>query len=195
MKPLRTTLLLFVVPALIAALAPAAFIYDRAAILSGAWWRLATGHWVHFSASHAAWNLLVLIGAGTWLERARPGALLRYTPSAALAIGLGLLCFTPTMDNYGGLSGLAVGVVVLLALTHLTDSTRQDRGWWLVVLALVAGKILWEAHAGRMVFSELDADTYVPSVAAHVLGAVTALLYHAAVRITALFSQPRTLPS
>jgi len=186
MKPLRTTLLLFVVPSLLAALVPASLIYDRAEILAGAWWRLATGQWVHFSASHAAWNLLVLLAAGTWLEHVRPGALLRYTLSAAPLLGVGLLIVAPTMSRYGGLSGLAVGVIVLLALIQLDHPARRDRGWWFAVLALVAGKILWEAQVGRALFSELAADTFVPSVAAHVLGAATALLYHAAARTASL---------
>lgn len=181
MKPLRAALLLYGLPALAAAAAPSLFIYDRVAILAGQWWRIGTGHWVHFSASHLGWNLLVLLAAGTWLERLRPRALLRYTLVATPLIGLGLLVLAPAMTTYGGLSGLAVGAVVLLALT-LLDAAPAGRAWWLVTLALVAGKIAWEACAGVALFSRFGPGEVVPSLAAHVLGAITALAFFVSVR-------------
>lgn len=181
MKPLRTALLLFGLPALGAAAAPAAFVYERTAILHGEWWRLCTGHWVHFSASHAAWNLLVLLLSGTWLERLRPGVLLRYTLLTAPLLGLGLLAFAPTMTTYGGLSGMAVGAVVLLGLT-LLDAAPAGRLWWLVALALVAGKIAWEAATSEAIFSRFASGAISPSVESHLLGAVLGLATFVSVR-------------
>ena len=32
--------------------APEAWVYDRAAIESGEWWRLISGHWVHSDGAH-----------------------------------------------------------------------------------------------------------------------------------------------
>ena len=37
-----------------------ALVYDRSAILTGELWRLVTGHWVHFSASHLFYDVTVL---------------------------------------------------------------------------------------------------------------------------------------
>lgn len=179
MKSLRAPLALVALPALLAALAPAACLYDRAAILRGEWWRLVTGHWVHFSASHAAWNLLVLVVAGAWLEHVRPGALARFTLLAAPLIGLGLFTLAPTMAFYGGLSGVAVGAVVLLALTQ--PSRRPNaRSWWCAVLLLVAAKLAWETTHAAALFSDFDDTTIRPSLESHWLGAGLALAYHAA---------------
>ena len=80
MRSLRIALLLFGLPASLLWLVPgttAPLLYERAALLDGAWWRLWTGHWVHFSMSHLAWNVAVLLGAGAWLERLQPGLLFR----------------------------------------------------------------------------------------------------------------------
>lgn len=189
MKNIRPPFLLFALPAALAALAPTACLFDRAAILRGEWWRLATGHWVHFSASHAAWNLLALLIAGAWLERVRPGALLRYTLFAAPVIGLGLLAAAPTMTLFGGLSGLAVGVVTLLALTQLA-SAPAARGWWCAALALITVKLAWETASGAALFTHFASDSIRPSAESHLLGAATAALYFlttsAAARISAL---------
>lgn len=192
MKTLRTPLVLFALPVALAALAPVASRFDRAAILHGEWWRLVTGHWVHFSVSHAAWNLLALLAAGAWLERVRPGALLRYTLLAAPLISLGLLALAPTMAFYGGLSGLAVGVVVLLALTRLS-ATTSTLAWWCAALALVAAKLAWESAGGGAAFSDFGPAAIRPSVEAHWLGAVTALAYHAAALGIAPRPSPRKL--
>jgi len=194
MKTLRTPLALFALPAALAALAPAACRFDRLAILHGEWWRLVTGHWVHFSVSHAAWNLLVLLVAGTWLERARPGVLWRYTSLAAPLIGLGLLVFAPTMALYGGLSGLAVGVAVLLALTQLSAAPAA-RAWWCAALTLIAAKLAWETASGAALFSDFGPTAIRPSSEAHWLGAVTALAYHAITLGAARFLSPQKLPA
>lgn len=194
MKTLRPPLALFALPAALAALAPAVCLYDRNAILGGEWWRLVTGHWVHFSSSHAAWNLFVLLVAGAWLERVRPGALTRFTLVAAPVIGLGLLAAEPTMALYGGLSGLAVGVVVLLALTQLSVAPTA-RAWWLATLVLVVAKLAWEITSGTALFSDFHSAAIRPSFAAHVFGALTALAYHAAALVIAPRPLPPTLPA
>ncbi|MBI2813633.1 MAG: rhombosortase [Opitutae bacterium] len=180
MKALRSNLQLFALPALLLGLAPRVFLYDRTAIMHGEAWRLWTGHWVHFSASHLAWNLVVLLGAGTWLEQARPGLPGRFTLVGAPLISLGLLGLTPAMQAYGGLSGLATGVLVLLALVQL-QARAAERGWWIGLLGLVAAKILHDAtHAGPLL-SRFETGVHQASAAAHVLGAglaAAAFLFH-----------------
>ncbi len=174
MKALRHTLLLFALPAALVASAPAAFLYDRAAILQGEWWRLWTGHWVHFSFSHLAWNLVVLLGAGTWLEHRQPGAARRYALAAAPLISLGLLAGASEMHTYGGLSGLATGLVALLALVQIRTQPAE-RGWWLAVLALTAGKIAADAVCSAPLFSRFETGSIQISTLAHLLGALLAL--------------------
>jgi rhomboid family GlyGly-CTERM serine protease len=177
MKSVRPVLLL-AAPALLG-LVPAVrevLLYDRAAILQGEWWRLWTGHWVHFSASHLAWNLLVLASAGAWLERVRPGSLLRFLAVAAPVLGVSFLAGAPDMSSYGGLSGLATGVVVLLALVQL-GRRRADRSGWLGVLVLVGLKLAFDATHPAPLLSRFEAQAVRPSVLAHAAGAAAALIY------------------
>ena len=177
MKALRTSLLLFGLPAIFIWLMPAtqtAFLYNRIAILNGDWWRLWTGHWVHFSGSHLAWNLAVLLGAGAWLARRHQGLLLTYTLIVAPLISLALLLGEPAMQIYGGLSGLATGVVVLLALTEL-GRRGSDRVWWCGLLVLVAAKTGVDAVRGDSLFVGFGAQAVRSSVLAHAAGAVAAV--------------------
>jgi len=195
MKALRTTLLLFGLPALLVWLVPtthAALLYERAAILNGKWWRLWTGHWVHFSTSHLMWNLAVLLGAGVWLERLQPGWLLRLALVVAPVLSLALLAGEPAMQTYGGLSGLATSAVVLLALVQL-QWRGTDRVWWWAILLLVATKTGADAVRGDSLFVGFGTHAIRSSVLAHAAGAVAAVALFLA---RATRSQPEpALPS
>jgi rhomboid family GlyGly-CTERM serine protease len=181
MKSLRAPLLLFVLPAVLVALVPMShrlLVLDRHALAAGEIWRLWTGHWVHFSASHLGWNLAVLVAAGTWLERLHPGRLFRHTLVAAPLIGSAVLAGEPGLDFYGGLSGLATGVVVLLALPQVRTS-GAGRWLWAGVLALVALKLVRDQVAPAALFADLGTSGARASTTAHAAGAVAALLHHA----------------
>ncbi len=175
---LPTVILLFALPAALLFTVPGAadsLLYDRAAILQGEWWRLWTGHWVHFLPSHLFWNLAVLLGAGLWLERLHPGWLLRYTLIAAPLISLALLLGESAMHSYGGLSGLAAGVVTGLALTQIRRR-RADRLWWGGLLVLVAAKLFVDARHGPL-FSDFSSTPIRSSALAHAAGAGIALAF------------------
>ena len=199
MKAFGPVLLLYVCPALLLWCAPGihdAFLYDRAAILHGAGWRLWTGHWVHFSPSHLFWNLAVLLGAGVWLERLLPGWLLRYTLIAAPLISLALLLGEPAMHFYGGLSGLATGVVVGLALGQIR-LRGDDRAGWSVLLALVGAKMVLDILHANPLFSRFDALAVRSSGLSHMVGAAVALAFFLSRQTLfciPLFRVPRSAP-
>jgi rhomboid family GlyGly-CTERM serine protease len=96
-----------------------ALAYRRTAILDGQWWRLWSGHLVHFSARHAVLDGAVLALIGMVLEprfgARRMGAILL---AGAPLIGMSLLVLVPDMEHYRGASGLgmlltaAVGVLL-----------------------------------------------------------------------------------
>ena len=184
MQPLRVPLLLFAVPAVFVALASAApdwLVLDRDALAAGQIWRLWTGHWVHFSASHLGWNLVVLLAAGTWLECVRPGRLWRHALVVTPFISLAILVLEPGLQAYGGLSALATGAVVLLGL-HQLRTPDASRLLWIGVLGLVvlkcAGDVL---HLGPG-FARYDEATVRTSTTAHAAGAIVAVLQFAAGR-------------
>ncbi|HEX2853261.1 MAG TPA: rhombosortase [Opitutaceae bacterium] len=147
--------------------------YDRALILEGEWWRCVTGNWVHFSGSHLFWNLVVLLPTGIWLEGRCPRRARLLYVSAPIAIGAVLLALDPALSRYAGLSGIASGVVALLALSHLASSPN-DRWFWRAVLGLIALKIVAEMLVGRPYFARfVPGDVYAVPLA-HLTGVACA---------------------
>jgi len=153
-------------------------VYDRSAILSGEIWRMFTGHWVHFSFRHLVYDLVPLGLAGWIIEtRGQPG-FGWFCALAPWAISAALLVFEPQMRFCGGLSGLATGALVFLALGGLSD----PRPWrWVcgAVLLALAGKTLFELAAGRSVLDTLAGLPVVVSVTSHIAGAATAFFSYA----------------
>lgn len=179
MKSLRAPLLLFALPAVLVAFATArhdALLLDRTALADGGLWRLWTGHWVHFSASHLLWNLAVLVPVGAWLERVRPGLLWRHALVATPFLSCGILLLEPNLQAYGGLSALATGAVVLLAL-HQFRAAGAGRWWWAGVLALVAAKIMVEARLGGVGFARYGSSAVRTAWSAHAAGALAAVVH------------------
>jgi rhomboid family GlyGly-CTERM serine protease len=180
MKSLRTSLFLFGLPAVLFAFMPARhglLLLDRTAVFAGQIWRLWSGHWVHFSASHLVWNLAVLLAAGAWIERVRPGLLLRHILLAAPFISVVVLACEPALQAYGGLSGLATGVVVLLAL-HQLRTPGSLRWLWAAVLALVAVKTLHDTTHAAPWLTDYGRAGVRSSRTAHAAGASAALLHY-----------------
>lgn len=150
-------------------------VYDRSAILSGEVWRLLTGNWVHFSASHLLYDLLALGIAGWIIERRGYPYLGLLCVLSALSIGTILLAIRPEMQFYGGLSGVATAAIVYLALHGL----KEPGPWrWICAAALVLtlGKVLLESMTGRLTFAAVDRVPFAPVPLGHVVGGLTASL-------------------
>jgi len=162
----------------------AALVYDRSAILAGELWRLLTGHWVHFGATHLLYDA-ILLGLGGWVIAQR-----RYRHFAALcllsalSISLSLLVLRPDMAFYGGLSGLAMASTVYLALKGLGEPAPW-RGASALVLLLCAGKLLYEAWLGPLGLVDTEAGWVVEPLS-HAIGAGCAVMVY-------LGSTPRRL--
>ena len=122
-------------------------IYNRADILAGEAWRMWTGHLVHFNPGHLLWDLAVFLPAGAWLEWTAPALTRWFYALTPLAISALLLSVEPTLGYYAGLSGLATGVLVLLAIVQLRRDTVGPRWFWPGVLLLVAAKVVVELRA------------------------------------------------
>jgi rhomboid family GlyGly-CTERM serine protease len=120
-------------------------IYDRTAIFEGEVWRCWTGHVTHFTTSHLLWNLAIFVPTGWWLESAWPRQARWYYAIAPFIISGLLLAFDPALARYAGLSGVATGVLVLLAGLQLAKPARTEPWWiWVGVLAMVAFKVGYE---------------------------------------------------
>jgi len=162
----------------------AMLVYDRPAILSGEFWRLFTGHWVHFSTRHLIYDTGAFAIAG-WMIESRGhknfGWLCLVSP---LLIGISLLLFTPNLARFGGLSGMATAAVTYSALAGL-DGERRWRRIGMIVLCLTAGKIIFEFACGGFVFVHFG-DTQINSVPLnHLMGALSACFIHFVMNPTA----------
>jgi rhomboid family GlyGly-CTERM serine protease len=152
-------------------------IFDRTLLLSGDWWRWLTGHWVHFSRSHLAWNLAVLVPAGIWCERIIPAQARWLFVLAPMVISTALFVADPELSRYAGLSGIAAAMLTLLALTQLRTGAT-DRWFWRTVLALLTLKIAAEAMLASPLFAHFPDATVRSVPLAHVAGMVTAAVVH-----------------
>jgi rhomboid family GlyGly-CTERM serine protease len=148
---------------------------DRARVLRGEFWRLWSGHLVHFGGSHLLWNLAVLVPAGVLGERCAPRETRLLYGFGTPAIGLVLLGFESQMETYAGLSGLATGLLTLLGCVKLGESSRGDRWFWGALLALVALKTGGEFLARGPLVASLAGDVR-PVPLAHVAGIACALV-------------------
>jgi rhomboid family GlyGly-CTERM serine protease len=152
------------------------FIYDRDLLKQGQWWRSWTGHLVHFGRSHLFWDLVVLLPAGCWLESTWPKFTRWFYLGCPLTISAILYVFEPALLRYGGLSGLATGVLVLLAGLQLRLGAFRPTSLWWGVLGLVGFKIGNEMIVGApLLVSDLSGS--VRSVPlAHLGGAACGIL-------------------
>jgi rhomboid family GlyGly-CTERM serine protease len=152
-------------------------IYDRSAILSGQFWRLFTGHWVHFSIAHLVWDAIPL-GIAGWIIESRGwprfGWFCLLTP---WMISAAALIFEPHMSFCGGLSGMATAMITLLVLDGLSDAPTWR---WVCVAALLAlvTKICFELATGHGLFVSGNGVPAVVSVTNHATGAIAALAFY-----------------
>jgi rhomboid family GlyGly-CTERM serine protease len=173
---------LFIAVALIALLCqchPAwrpVLLYDRAAIAGGQWWRLWTGHVVHFGWPHFVTDtgLWVILGfmLGGNPTRLFPVALF-LVPAA---ISAAVYFFAPDMMRYGGLS--AVDLTLLLFVAGRGWQHNWKDWFWPAVLVIYVGEIVFEAtlgqgHGGGMIRFD-DPQIHV-ATSAHIAAAACAV--------------------
>jgi rhomboid family GlyGly-CTERM serine protease len=151
-------------------------IYERSLIFKEQLWRLWSGHVVHFGLSHFTWNLAVFLPSGVWLERLWPATTRWFYALSPLIISAALLLLDPTLTRYAGLSGIATGMLVLLACLQLGRRKEEPAWFWVSVLALVGIKIGVELFTGEPVFVSGFGDIRTVPLA-HIFGILSALVF------------------
>lgn len=116
--------------ALYAALGPApeAWVYDRAAIADGEWWRLFSGHWLHGDGGHLGWNLVALLLLSGLVESRGRWLLLACLLLGSLVVDAVLGLAMPDLAYYCGLSGV-LNALLLPALAGLWRHEDSLRMW------------------------------------------------------------------
>ncbi|MDP5239844.1 rhombosortase [Uliginosibacterium sp. 31-16] len=137
--------------------APAALVFDRAAIASGEVWRLLTGHLVHSDAGHALWDIGALAIIGWLMEAQGRRRMLLAALVGVVAVDVCLWWAMPGLEFYCGLSGL-LNTLFVVALAGLWKAHRHPV---FPLAALVLGvKLVAEIVAGQ----SLVVSTAWPSV-------------------------------
>lgn len=152
-------------------------IYDRNAVVQGEWWRIWTGHLVHFGWPHFVADAGLFLILGRLIERVHP-----VISRAALVVMPVVICATinwldPAMVRYGGLSAVDFGLLIFLA----------GRGWqrdwvdwfWPAVMAIYIGEVILEAtyghgHGGGMI--QFDDPSVRVGTSAHIGGGACGVL-------------------
>lgn len=164
---------------LLAQLVPAArdlLIYDRIAIAAGEWWRVWTGHVVHFGWPHfvADTGLLLIIGWTIGREFPRTSWLgLALMPAV---ISGAIYFLDPEMMRYAGLSAVNLGLLLLLAARGWRGDLR-DWFWPAIVVIYVVelGYEIWKGGQGGG-FIAFDEPGVKVATSAHLAAVAYALL-------------------
>lgn len=142
--------------------------YRRTAVLHGQLWRLLSGNLIHLGWVHLLRDLagLFLIW-GLFATRMRERTWLALILVCAMAVGLGLLAFSPQIAWYVGISGVLFGLFCAGALLEWRQRPLYA-GALLLGMAVVIG---WTLHAGALPGETRDlGGAVVPQ--AHLYGAL-----------------------
>ncbi len=119
--------------------------YQRHGIAAGQWWRLVSGHWVHWGTQHLLFNLA---GLGLlWAILARhfsPQQWLVIALGTIAAIDLGLWFMQPEVVWYVGASGVLHGAWAAGGVAEWR--WREPRSWLLLSILIV--KLCYEQLTG-----------------------------------------------
>ena len=140
--------------------------YEREAILSGEYWRLLSGHFVHGTNQHLFLNLAGLALIAALFPR-------DYTTKqwlwvlllSMIAIDAGVVFYEPQLQWYVGFSGVLHGALAAGALAWWRS---EPRALALALTIILIGKLVWEQWHGAL---PLSGDLPVV-VDAHLYGAL-----------------------
>lgn len=141
---------------------------SREGLVRGEWWRIATGHLVHWSAPHALWDVATFAGIGALCERRSRRETVWALGAAVPLAALSVLALHPELGFYRGLSALDVALFALFAC-QLGGAIGAAFG------AIVAAKLASEAWLGTALFVGDAHGGAVLVPVAHVAGASAAI--------------------
>jgi len=167
--------------AAIASLSPAlacALQFDRTLIASGQIWRLFTGHFAHWTASHLAWDLAAFTLLGILLERRSRPLLAATLAASSLSISGAVVALQPEPATYRGLSGIDCALFAAFAMRSLADARAVGRRLHLLLSALALFGLLAKLAAEHIRSAPLfvaPSSDFLPVPLAHLTGALAGL--------------------
>ncbi len=138
---------------------------------SAQYWRWVSGHFVHISLAHLAWNMIALLILGTIIEQTSKIVLSISAVIGIVGVNIYLASFY-SLYAYAGLSGVLNSLLVL-ALYFMSKKPGYGLAS-LMTFVLSASKILFEYHFNVSMFAGLPWPS-VPQ--AHFFGFVSGVLF------------------
>lgn len=151
-----------------------AYAYERPPIVSGEWWRLLTGHFMHLNLHHALMNGAGLVLLGLYFRRDFSLAgWLGLTAASCLTISAGLWWGEPDLMAYVGFSG----VLHALLYAGIIQSFREMPRVNAAVLAVLVARLCWEHSAAYNPGYLMGWIHGLVAPAAHLYGALTGTIW------------------
>lgn len=136
--------------------------------------RVLTCHWLHWSADHLIWDLVVFALLGAICEWRSLRCYLWTVLLSAITIPLSVMYWIPQVGTYRGLSGIDTALFGLLVSSLLVRRIRErDRSGALlfsVLLIAMSGKIAMEMISQANIF--VSDSSFVPVPLVHLVGAI-----------------------
>lgn len=154
-----------------------ALLYSRAALEHGEFWRLLTGHLMHFSWTHLAADIGGFLLLGLLIEREQgTHTMLRLLLLVALGTSAALWLFVPQLQFYGGISALNYGLLTWLCLTQ--RGVVQKRWGWIPLLfpVLLLAHVGWQASTEKSLLAAGLPHAVRVAWQAHLAGVVLACI-------------------
>lgn len=148
----------------------AALYYDHQAVMSGTYYSLLTGHFMHSDFNHWLWNCLAMLTLGTVIELTSKRLLAGCLLAGIAGVDILLLSAFSPLDYYCGLSGVLNSLLVV-ALWQIWQQTRSQ--WVIASVLLCIGKIFIETNSQQSLITHIS---WPPYPAAHGAGATAGLL-------------------
>lgn len=171
-----TTTVIFAFPALTSWLQ-----LDFAAVITGQWWRVFTGHLTHYDGQHLFWDLLMFVVLGAICERHNKKFFGVFLISMSTIVSLTVMFACSSITEYRGLSGMDTGLFAWLTITQLRASLAgRDRyfaAFWATSGLLLIGKLGFEMFTGDVLF--VQADGFEPILESHLAGAAVGITFAA----------------
>jgi len=166
-----------------------ALLFVPARVAAGEWWRIVTGFFVHVSGYHLlldASAFLLLLESLRQFTRTR-----RMLTVAACAAG-SLMVSLPVIGADGtlcGLSGIAHGLLAVLALHMAEESDQTLRRAGFAGFVIVVAKCICEAVSGGVLFANLHlGNVAAPVAVCHAGGVLGGVIMYTLSHIRALCS-------
>jgi rhomboid family GlyGly-CTERM serine protease len=157
-------------------LAPELLQFDRPAIASGAFWRLATCHVTHWNLEHFWWDGLMFVVLAATCELRDRRRMMGSISAAAVAVTALVWFGCLDIATYRGLSGIDTALFTMLAMEVACEARRKrNHEVYLAASGLLLGftaKTAYEAFTGQTYFVDQNAAGFVPLVWDHLVAGV-----------------------